>query len=293
MRVTAGMLYGNLKRDLELRAAELWESSRVLSTGRRIQLPSDDPVAANRILELRRCLSEAEQHLSNVEDAQGWLKTASVALVSLADDLQRARELAVQGSNPALPQSSRDAIAREVDQLLSHAVQVGNSCFGDRYVFGGTLTGSPPFVLVAPDAVVYQGDAGDQWRELAPGVRLKVNLNGAVAFLPACQALAQVARDLRSGDLASLSGPTLEQVDSALSQVLADQTEVGARENRLDLGKNRLLDLKLNLTQQLSLAEDADMAEALVECARRQAAYQAALAAAGRLLERSLLDFLS
>ncbi len=87
-------------------------------------------------------------------------------------------------------------------------------------------------------------------------------------------------------------GLCLETFDGALDQVLIERAEVGARTSRADTASFRQLSFELLVTEQLSNVEDADIARVITNLASAEAAYQAALASAARMIQPSLIQFL-
>ena len=87
-------------------------------------------------------------------------------------------------------------------------------------------------------------------------------------------------------------GEAIGNLDIDLDILLNDRTVLGARINRLDSTKARLEDSEVFLREQLSLVEDADLAELITELTTLENAFQAALAAAARVLQPTLMDFL-
>ena len=89
------------------------------------------------------------------------------------------------------------------------------------------------------------------------------------------------------------AGLLLEQLDASIQGVLDVRSNVGTRAIRLETTDNRLQDQELSFTKLLSEVEDADLAEALTRLATYEANYQAALMAGSKIIQPSLLDFLS
>ena len=157
-----------------------------VATGRRVNRPSDDPAAALRILPLRGDIRDLEQLSSNVSLARETLNTSTASLEDGSSIMQRVRELTTQASNGTLSGSDRQSIAAEVDQLLSQMLGIANSRRGDRYLFGGTETGSPPFSLENQGGRtrgVYNGNRDSLEVDVAPGVTTGLNVPGDSIFL--------------------------------------------------------------------------------------------------------------
>lgn len=301
MRITGGMMITTLLADLRRVQEALSNYQNQLATGKRVRHPSDDPVATVDSLRLRARLAEVQRLQKNAEDGRDWLEITDSALDQATQILQRARELAVRAGSGTLPDSSLKAIAAEVEQLRQQLVEVANTTLGGSYVFGGFATHQPPYVLDDATGVVsYQGFPGDNIeREIAPGVRLVVNITGDRVFGDdntggAFQALKNLVSDLQqpTPNLANISGPRLQELDRAIDTILRYRAEVGAKVNRIELGLNRMEELRIDTERLLSDVEDADIAETVMRLSVSEAAYRAALMAGARIVQPTLMDFL-
>jgi flagellin-like hook-associated protein FlgL len=92
-----------------------------------------------------------------------------------------------------------------------------------------------------------------------------------------------------SGELANM----LTSLQNAQNSVLTLETKIGATQNRMTLIGNRYESSELNYTQMRSDAEDADMAEAIINLTEAQSVYNAALAGGAEIIKISLMDFLN
>jgi flagellar hook-associated protein 3 FlgL len=302
-RITNNMISRSVLADLNDIATRQAATRRQMSSGKAITRPSDDPYAAGRALALRNELGGIQQHARNVTEAQGWMTVTDTALGHIGDMAQRARELVTQGATDTLPQTSRDAIAAEIDQLIAGMKQEANATYDGRYVLGGSRTNVPPFdskVLPAPlppnDG--YGGDAVKQQREIGPGVRIDVNITGdrVLSGTPANPGMLDVMRDiaanLRAGNTVALGTSDLKALTGRIETLLGVRAEVGAGMNRLETAAPRLTETEESATSLLSETEDADMAKTLIDYSTQQAVYQSALNAGSRIVQASLLDFL-
>ncbi|KNZ70097.1 flagellar hook-associated protein 3 [Thermincola ferriacetica] len=291
MRVTQSMLVGNFLSNLNNNYRIMNKIQEQLSTGKKINRPSDDPVGVVSSLRLRVGLTETEKYLNNVEDARAWLDTTDIALGQVSDLLHRARELTINGANDALAQQSRDALAKEIHQLRDQMIQVANTTHDGRHIFGGFKTTTPPFTA----AGAYTGDNGSITYEIGVNVSMQVNITGDRAFINAqdvFQLLANIEADLTAGNTASLSNVRVGELDNAIDNILSLRSEVGAKTNRLDLTKSRLDEANLNLSELLSKNEDINTAEVITQLKMQENTYRTALAAGARIIQPTLIDFL-
>lgn len=168
MRITNSMLVANSLWNINNNMRRLNEAQEQVSTQRKIQLPSDDPKTATRAIKYRNYSAAAEQYQVNVEAAIDWLDTTEEALSSedsgLVAVIQRARELTVTAANGTQSDEELAAIAEEVAQLKEETLQMMNTSFGGRYVFGGYATDEEPYTTdsitvgnVELDTVLYKG----------------------------------------------------------------------------------------------------------------------------------------
>jgi len=302
MRITNSMLVSQLLWDLTASNKRMAKVQHELSSGRRLNAPSDDPTGVVKAARLTTQLNETQQYEKTTDDVTSWLELTDVSLQEAGNVLQRARELTIRSSNSTLPAESLAATAREVDQLLEELVQVANAGYGDRYIFAGQKTLTQPFVLtrtadpLAPGgqrvSITYQGDSGSLTREIGNGLAVAINTPGGGALLGALQAIIDLRDHLYSGDVTSVSNNDVGRISQALDQLLAERTEAGARLTRVEAAKSRLEDSVVSLSQVLSKTQDADLAKTIMELKTEEYARQAALAAGARILQPTLLDFL-
>ena len=95
MRITNNMLINNMIKYIGNNLTRMDKLQAQLATGKKIQVPSDDPVVAARALKLRTDVAEIQQYQRNLKDAQSWLEITESALSDMGDIFQRVRELIV------------------------------------------------------------------------------------------------------------------------------------------------------------------------------------------------------
>ena len=296
MRITDQTLMKNVLTDLDQTRQGLVRAQSVLASGREVQQPSDDPARAMDAMLARSALAQNGQFHRNVGSGVDWLKATDGALSQAGDLMQRARQLVLQAGNASTAPADDAALAQELGQIAEAVVGTGNQSLEGRYLFGGTQTLAAPLTATGspPTAVTYNGNSGSVNREIGPGLSVAVNVcgdqlfTGAAGLLPA---LIQARTDVQAGNTAALAAD-LQGIDTALDGLTTLRTDVGARLGRLQSAQTGLGSLEVALTQQLSGAEDADIARTATRYATLNTAYQAALNAAGRLLPTTLIDFL-
>ena len=84
----------------------------------------------------------------------------------------------------------------------------------------------------------------------------------------------------------------IKLVQDSQNHLLTRVAEIGGRQRRLDLLEARYDTDLINYEQMRSDAEDADMAEVIMNLKMAEVVYQAALSAGARIIQPSLMDFL-
>lgn len=218
----------------------------------------------------------------------------------MSDNLLRIRELTIQGANGTYSQIELNNIAQEVDQILKGLLNTANHQIGNRYAFGGTRTLAQPFVETldltgAITAVTYVGN--DEYIKVATGNGLTLPMNepGSRIFVNPqdfFQMIIDVRDNLLAGDQSSLQNARLTELESARAQLGQALARIGARQNRGQRSTVEIEDFVLSSRELLSDTIDADFAETIVNLNAQSNAFQAALIAAARVIQPSLLDFI-
>lgn len=293
MRITQSMIQDTTLRNVEANQERVSQLQSQITSGSRISKPSDDPTGSSRALSFQESIDATDQYLANIDQATAWVNTTDSALNTVNEVLQRARELAIQASNGTLSASDRSAIHAEVVQLQQHTLSVAQAKYGNSYLFAGTKTEQPGYLLAQPSTVAgaYQGNTQNVVREISPGVQMTVSANAPTTFDPVFDALNKLETGLSTGSQTIVQS-SINALDTATTAVLSARAQVGAKANRLQMLSDRLNTAKVSLTGLLSQVKDTDMAAALTNFSMAQTVYQASLKAGAQALQPSLLDYL-
>ncbi|MGC8668632.1 MAG: flagellar hook-associated protein FlgL [Chthonomonadales bacterium] len=296
MRIASNMSVERSLYDMEAAADRLTRVQEQISSGKQLNRPSDNPAHVGQDLSLRAAQSSIRQFQSNITSARAFVGTADNALSQVTTLLRQARQLAVQGATDTLDPTARQGLADQVTSILKQIASIGNTQLGDRYVFAGRRTTTPPFQATG-NQVTYVGGTASSGDgainvEIAPGEVMQINATGDQAFQGIFAALGQLADHLATGQVSVLSREDLAAIDGAIANVNGVRAVFGVNVQRLDQTKARLDDASAAMTALQSKIEDADIPQAVVALNEAQNAYQAALAATARGFQQSLLDFL-
>ncbi|HCU69107.1 MAG TPA: flagellar hook-associated protein 3 [Desulfomicrobium sp.] len=137
MRVSLRNQYSSFLYNLQNTQSRLMELNMQASSQKRINKPSDDPVGTARVLDYRSSLSAINQYRSNIDTATGWLNLADESMLQTSAILTKLKGLAEQGATGTMTASDREATAYEVRQLFSQLVNLGNTRYEGKSIFGG------------------------------------------------------------------------------------------------------------------------------------------------------------
>ena len=145
MRITNSMMTQSVIRNINNNMQRLNEAQQETSTGLEIQEASDDPIAATKTLQYRSVIAKIEQYQSNATDATSWMKVTDDTLESLTDTVQQIRDLTSKASSDVLDDTQLEAISAEVSELKNTILELLNTQYVDRYIFGGYATAEAPY----------------------------------------------------------------------------------------------------------------------------------------------------
>lgn len=180
MRVSDKMRIDQVNKNINKNRSEMSSLQSQAATLKRVTKPSDDAIAAARVLAARVEDKGFGQFIKNIFNAKSFLEFSEQSLSQLGEGLSRAKELAIaQSSDAGATEGSRQAVASEVRQIFEEAVNVGNRKLGDRYVFGGFKTQTQPFDQFGN----YNGDTGDIRIQMHKDTFVTMNVPGNRIFL--------------------------------------------------------------------------------------------------------------
>ena len=267
-----------------------------MASGRRVNTPSDDPSAAAILVQNQAQSSQADQFLRSADSVQAQLQTTDSTLNSVVLALQRAISLGVQGANGTLSDANRASVVGELNGIQDQLIGLANLSFQGQFVFAGTATQAQPFVADAtqPSGVRYDGNAGTNSVAVGDGVSMQVNVPGSQIFAAPGSDMFQAVHDLITV-LQSNTGidTAVTGVRAAFDHVTAQRVFYGNAMNQLQSQQTYLNNDKLLLSQQENAVGGADLAAATTNLLSAQNARSAALAAAGKISQLSLFDYLN
>ncbi|PAV26228.1 flagellar hook-associated protein 3 [Tamilnaduibacter salinus] len=184
MRISTQQVFsGGLNRLQDLNTS-LNQTQQQVSSGKRVLNPSDDPVAAARILKLNQEVSQIDQFKRATDLAQNRLEQEEATLGEMVDSLQRVRELTVQAGNGTLSPDDRASVAAELREKVEQMASIANTRDASgEYIFSGFKGETQAFARNVSGDWVYQGDEGQRQLEIDEGVKVPINDTGKRLFV--------------------------------------------------------------------------------------------------------------
>lgn len=298
MRITSRLLIETIQRNISDAAGRMSDLQTKMASAKRIMRPSDDPSGSAMALSLRSTISETDQYLRNIESAGTWLNASEASLNNIEDTIVKAQQLALRASNQTWSTQQLQTLADEAHQLLQQVLSDANGSLSGDYLFAGFRTGTVPFVYtpadpgppVVPASVAYNGDTNGIIRSLGLNTLMQVNVTGN-RLQPLLNTLVNLEQNLRDADSAALS-TRIDELGTHLDTITGLHGEIGAKTKSLQDTKTRYGTIEANLKSLLSKTVDLDFAEAITKLTGDETTYKAALAAAGKITQYSLMDYL-
>jgi flagellar hook-associated protein 3 FlgL len=152
-----------------------------LSTGLRLQLPSDDTLSASRAMTLQRMLETKKQLQTNLSTTKSFLAASDTALSTVGSLLSDVRGSAITATNSTTSDLQRQALAIDIDAAVEELMTIGNQKFRDRYLFGGSPSTAAPF-QASNGFVAYYGNNTTLRTYATPETLLSTNVPGEELF---------------------------------------------------------------------------------------------------------------
>ena len=241
LRIQTNVEAFNAQRHLSSTTSKLGLAMERLSSGYRINRAADDAAGLSISEKLTAQINGLDQATRNSQDAVSLVQTAEGSLDEVHEMLQRVRELAVQYKNGTLSASDQQAIQSEVNQLASEVERIGQSVqFNGIHLLNGAGT------------ITFQVGANDGEIITVSTISLGQTV-GTAAFA-----------------LSATGTSDISEIDTAIVNVSAQRSTLGAVQNRLEHTMNGLSTYQENLVASESRIKDVDMAAEMVEFTKLQ-----------------------
>ena len=309
MRITQNMMSNLFVRNIQKQTEAMLQRQEQIVTQKRINRPSDDPSGMARVLDGRSTSAAIDQYVENIKQGKTRLEFNEETLTQVDDLVQQARKLAETNSGAEVTAEQRQLAAENVKEIYDQVMQLANSRFGGRYMFAGYQTDTAPFTRDADPndptddyTATYNGDSGSFQIPIADSVKVSVDADGRNYFqdgAPGGVKIFDQLRDLINGlqNADFTAGTTqiqatVDPLENAHVQIMNKRSEAAPKLYRLEASEQYWTNFKTRVQDAIGRDEDADITRVAVELNNLQTAYETSMAAAARIIQRGLVDFL-
>jgi len=284
-----------------------------VSTGLRVQSPSDDPTAMRNTLDYAADKAAQTQYGNNISTLTSRANTIYTTLQTLQTVSSRVGEIATSAATATTSSSDLSNYADEVNSLINQVVTAANAKDPStgQYLFGGTASGTAPFTTTTDangdvTAVTYNGNSKVNQSEIGDGQTTSVDIPGANTGTGGVRGLItdqqsgadflnhliQLRNDLKSGDKTAISDTDAANLQKDENNITYQVANNGVKQNQLTAASTFATNRTQSLDTMISNASGADMVKAVTALSQAQTAYQAALQSGTKIMQLSILNYI-
>lgn len=290
-------LYTNINGAIAQSEQQLQTAMNQLSSGKRVALPSDDPLAFAQNVESLASSARVDTYTKNSDSVLSQAQMADSALSSVITSLRQAVSLGTEGGGSTVTSDERASLVDAAQGILSDVVSQANLTSNGGALFAGTAITSTPFVAdsTSPTGYTYQGNSDTNQAQVGDGLQVTVNVAGDSIFTSAdgsvLGSLQQMISALQTGSSTDLANANAA-ITAAIAHVGKVRGVYGSTVDQLNAQNSFLSQETLSLTSQQTSLTDVDTATAVTNLTQAQAQNTAVLAMAAKVLPQSLLQYL-
>jgi flagellar hook-associated protein 3 FlgL len=287
MRVANKTIYDTVTYNLSNCTQGLNQANEIVSSGKRINNLSDDPVGLTQALNVKSTISNLEQMQRNISTGNSWLVSSESALTHVQDILSETKTLCIQMANATIDSVQRVSAAETVRNLFDEIVSLANTNIAGSYIFSGSKTDTTPF----SEDGTYNGNSNAFTVKIGKDTTVEVGSDGGALFGDILSTMGWLKTSLTNNDVEGIQD-AMSDLDGHFDDISTKISDVGSKMSRMDIKGKIFEDIIFANTERLSKIEDADMSEAIMELKAREFAYQAALSSSAKLMTLSLIDYM-
>ena len=302
MRITQNMVSNIFVSNMQKQTEAMLQRQEQLASQKRINRPSDDPAGMARVLDGRSTLAAIDQYVENIKQGKTRLEVNEETLNQVDDLVQQARKLAETNSGADVTADQRALAAENVKEIYDQVMQLANSRFGGRYTFAGYQTDTAPFTRDGNYNATYHGDSGSFQIPIADNIKVSVDADGQNYFQDAAKGGVNIFDQLRNlinglENADHTAGTTqiqatVDPLEAAHVQITNKRSEAAPKQYRLEASEQYWTNFKTKVQEAIGRDEDVDTTRVAVELNNLRTAYETSMAAAAKIIQRGLVDFL-
>lgn len=297
MRIASNMMFEQMNVNMLSSQDALYEANQVVTTGKKISKPSDDPASTAKILDYNSIISNIDQYNRNIESVHTRLDLTQTSLAAGVKVLEHIQAADAGKSASNATAAERQETATTVSNYLSQLVDVANTRIGEGYIFSGFGGGAEPFDASGNAVGNISGDIkvkinkGFMINSNSPGDRVfkGAGLTGGVDVF---KAVTDYITALNNNDTPGIQ-TAKDDLVKAKNQLNSQFSDVLARMGSIGAVKDQLAGVQETISKALAKEQNVDMNAAVTDFRAKETALDAARSASARVLNMSnLIDFL-
>ncbi len=182
MRITNNIVADQVLVGMQDNLAQVSDLQIQLSSGKKFQKVSDNPVDMARVMRLQDQMNKDTQYATNLDNLTPCLSTTDSTLSNLVTAMQSIQQLTKQYQNSAVQSSNNTLMSTNMDTLLGNVIDLANQSYNGRYIFGGNNTATKPFQLLADGRIKYSGTDDVLKAQVTDTETIDLSVNGNDLF---------------------------------------------------------------------------------------------------------------
>lgn len=266
MRISMLNMYSTNLSSMQSSLSELGELNQEMATSKRILKPSDDPLGELLVLNAKNHKTRVDQYVKNISGLSTSLGQTETYLRSFVNLQNRMKEIAISTNNSDLSPQDKKAYGSELKELLKEAVDLFNSKDDTgNYIFSGQDVKTPPISNNGGTYQVDQNVGGERMIQTSESSWMVSNTTidqlNAKEFLNKTQEYIQ-ALDGKTKDFEKSTKEMQKTLDDTLNSITGAVTDIGGKQNSLELMKSAHKDMMLFSDKTIKETEALDYPKA-------------------------------
>jgi flagellar hook-associated protein 3 FlgL len=296
VRLSSNQIFSQRVDNITSSQSKWMTEGNKISSGRRVEKPSDDPMAASQAVMVKQSESRNQQYAT----ARGFAKNSMSLQMSLASQMVNIttkiqETLVAAGNDATLSDEDRSSLADQLQGLKDQLVGIGNTKDGvGRYIFAGFQSDKPPFVADATGKITYQGGDKQITQKVDSNIEMVTNFTGietlqssgskgtAPDIFEALDGAITALREPLAGKPQADRDAALEKIDEAnrvnratLNNISSVEAKLGLQLQELDNLDDLGADTSLRNAKRLSELRELDWTQAISDYYQEESVLQA------------------
>ncbi len=298
MRITDSLLQNTFLTNLNNTKNSLAKVQRELTTQKKINVVSDSPAGSSRVMRLSAELQDITSYMENINNGKSFIQSSISSMEGIQSEIQ-ATLIDFASLENAIADGSLVAAGEKLELALDSIIDLANSKFAGKHLFGGTDNSQEPYgINGTPPPNIQQNTAdtsGEVKVKISATISQKINITGDELFgtidgTDIFNTIYDIKESLKSGVKATSA--QIKIVEDFNEKIISVISQAGNGLNRLDNTSEILQTQELELRDIISKELDVDIAQAVIDMENQQFALNIAYKSSSMILPKSLLDFL-